>query len=170
MVGDALAQRWEMPRFHRSGPALVTHGSVAGLTVLLVKPQTYMNLSGRAIRPLLREPGFAPDSDLLVLVDDKALPLGSFRLRAQGSAGGHRGLESVEEALGSRDYARLRIGVGPLPDDVDDWSDFVLAPFRPDELTVIEDLLPTLGEAVECWLDEGIHTAMNRFNRRGIAE
>ena len=119
---------------------------------------------------LLRSTNVEPSSELLVLVDDLALPLGTFRLRARGSAGGHNGLESVEEAIGSPEYARMRIGVGPLPDDVDDQSEFVLAPFEPQELSTLADLLPTLADAVECWLDDGIVVAMNRFNRRGTSE
>jgi PTH1 family peptidyl-tRNA hydrolase len=108
--------------------------------------------------------------DLLVLVDDFALPLGTFRLRALGSAGGHNGLRSVEAALGTNTYARLRIGIGPVPEDVDDPADFVLAPLARHERAVLIDLLPGLADAVECWLDEGIEEAMNRFNRRGTTE
>lgn len=122
------------------------------------------------MRPLLATSGFDPAHDLLVLVDDLALPLGSLRLRAKGSAGGHNGLESVEDALGSQEYARLRIGVGPLPEDVDDQADYVLANFEPEELTTLASLLPALVDAVECWLTEGVEAAMNRFNRRGSEE
>jgi PTH1 family peptidyl-tRNA hydrolase len=129
-----------------------------------------MNRSGDAMRPLLATSGFDPAHDLLVLVDDLALPLGSLRLRAKGSAGGHNGLESVEDALGSQEYARLRIGVGPLPEDVDDQADYVLANFEPEELTTLASLLPALVDAVECWLTEGVEAAMNRFNRRGSEE
>ncbi|HLB76972.1 MAG TPA: aminoacyl-tRNA hydrolase, partial [Candidatus Dormibacteraeota bacterium] len=108
-----------------------------------------------------------PARDLLVLVDDFALPLGQFRLRARGSAGGHNGLESIEAALGSREYARLRIGIGPLPEEGIDAADFVLSPFEPRELDVLLNLMPTLTDAVECWVIEGIAVAMNQFNRLG---
>lgn len=133
---------------------------------MLLKPQTYMNRSGVALRPLLGTPAFAPSRDLLILVDDLALPLGGFRLRARGSAGGHNGLLSVEDALASQEYARLRIGIGPCPEE-EDQAEWVLQPFARRELAVLADLLPELADAVECWLDEGIETAMNRFNRRG---
>jgi peptidyl-tRNA hydrolase, PTH1 family len=124
-----------------------------------------MNLSGAALRPLLGRKGFDPAQSLLVLTDDFALPLGTFRLRAMGSAGGHRGLKSVESVLGSKDYARLRIGVGPLPAGLDGWSDFVLARFSREESRELEELMPTMVDAVECWVAEGIERAMAKFNK-----
>jgi PTH1 family peptidyl-tRNA hydrolase len=129
-----------------------------------------MNLSGDAISPLLASSTFDPSRDLLVVVDDIALPLGSFRLRARGSAGGHNGLQSIEDALGTDQYARLRIGIGPVPDWIDDTADYVLESFDRDELATLADLLPTLADAVECWLVDGIEPAMNRFNRRGTGD
>lgn len=165
-----LAEQWGLPRFRRSGNALVTEGAVGGERFALLKPQTYMNLSGDAVAPLLASSDFDPTRDLLVLVDDIALPLDSFRLRAQGTPGGHNGLESVEAALGSTEYARLRIGVGPVPEDEEDQAEFVTSNFEPEELMTLADLLPDLVDAVECWLTEGIKAAMNRFNRRGTQE
>jgi PTH1 family peptidyl-tRNA hydrolase len=144
----------------------VTEGRVCGESLLLIKPQTFMNRSGQVVRDLLAATALDPSLDLLVLVDDSALPLGTFRLRAKGSAGGHNGLTSVQQAVGSTEYARLRIGIGPLPEAVDDQADFVTAPFERDELSRLADLLPTLTDAVECWLVEGIDAAMNRFNKK----
>ena len=161
-----MAERWGLPPFRRVPRALATDGRLGDAAVTLLKPQTYMNLSGEALAPLLAQPDFDPPHHLLVLVDDAALPLGTFRLRARGSSGGHNGLESLEAALGSRVYARLRIGIGPVPDDVDDLADFVLAPFTKQEATTLRDLLPEMGEAVACWVTEGIGRAMNRFNRK----
>lgn len=126
-----------------------------------------MNLSGDAVAPLASQPGFRVSDDLLVLVDEWALPVGTFRIRARGSSGGHNGLESVEWGLGSREYARLRIGIGPLPADWNDPADFVLSPFTREEREQLDQLMPKMAEAVECWLTEGVDTAMNRFNRRG---
>jgi len=143
----------------------VAEGSRAGVPVQVIKPQTYMNRSGAVLAPLKAEDGFDPARDLLVLVDDVALDVGRFRLRGAGSAGGHNGLKSVEAALRRQDYARLRIGVGPRPMDYDDLADFVLDGFTPEERTVLDGLLDPMAEAVECWLDEGIERAMNRFNR-----
>jgi PTH1 family peptidyl-tRNA hydrolase len=133
--------------------------------VRLLKPLTYMNRSGAVLAPLRALSDFDPSRDLLVLVDDVALPLGRFRLRGAGSSGGHNGLKSVEGALQRQDYARLRIGVGPAPPGLDDLAEFVLAEFEPEERETLGQLLEPMSEAVECWLDEGIEKAMSRFNR-----
>jgi PTH1 family peptidyl-tRNA hydrolase len=123
-----------------------------------------MNRSGAALAPFRSLPGFDPSQHLLILVDEVALPIGRFRLRGAGSAGGHNGLKSVEGALQRQDYARLRIGVGPQPAG-DDLSDFVLGPFTAEEREILEGLLEPMSEAVESWLENGIEVAMNRFNR-----
>ena len=111
-----------------------------------------MNRSGAALASLRADPTFAAARDLLILVDDFQIPLGTFRLRPDGSAGGHNGLKSIEGALQSPQYARLRIGVGPLPDGIGDWADYVLNPFEPEELEQVEALMPQMIEAVEKWL------------------
>jgi PTH1 family peptidyl-tRNA hydrolase len=135
------------------------------MPVRILKPQTYMNRSGAALAPLRATPEFDPSRHLLILVDEVALPLGRFRLRGAGSAGGHNGLKSVEAALQRQDYARLRIGVGPAPAGLEDHADFVLDGFTPEEREVMEQLLEPMSEAVECWLENGIEKAMNQFNR-----
>ena len=114
-----------------------------------------MNRSGAALASLRADPTFAPARDLLILVDDFAISSGTFRLRAEGSAGGHNGLKSVEGALQSPQYARLRIGVGPLPDGTADWADYVLAPFEPEQIEQVEAKLPEMVDAVDRWLREG---------------
>ena len=167
MLGSALAVRWQFPPFHKAGRTHVTDGTLGGERVVIVKPETYMNRSGAVLAPLLELPDFDIERHLLVLVDEYQLPLGTFRLRARGSTGGHNGLESIERALGSRVYSRLRIGVGPLWEDEDDPADFVLSRFSDDEMETLNDLLGELGDAVECWLEEGVESAMNKFNRRG---
>jgi len=131
-----------------------------------------MNDSGAALRGLRAPSPEAPLEDVLVLVDDVALPSGVFRVRAQGSAGGHNGLKSVEAAVGTRWYARLRIGVGPAPPlyDEDDLPDFVLSPLPRDEREAVTALLPEMGDAVECWMTDGAERAMTRFNRRSTSE
>jgi PTH1 family peptidyl-tRNA hydrolase len=134
--------------------------------VHLLKPQTFMNDSGAALAGLRAPAPDEPLDDFLVLVDDFALPVGAFRLRAAGSAGGHQGLRSVERAVGTRRYARLRIGIGPLPRGLDGWSDFVLEPMPARERREVEALLPAMCEAVECWMTDGIEAAMARFNRK----
>ena len=163
-LADHLVARWKLPQFRRGDRARQTQGSWDSRPVILLKPQTYMNRSGAAISPLRSLPGFDPSQHLMILVDDVALPIGRFRLRGAGSAGGHNGLKSIEGALQRQDYARLRIGVGPQPAD-DDLSDFVLGPFTADEHAIIEGLLDPMSEAVEAWLQDGIELAMTRFNR-----
>jgi peptidyl-tRNA hydrolase, PTH1 family len=164
-LADHLTARWRLGAFRRGDQARQVEGVVGGHDVLLLKPQTYMNRSGAAIAPLRVRSGFDPATNLLVLVDDVALPVGKFRLRGAGSSGGHNGLRSIEGTLLRQDYARLRIGVGPAPVGLVELADFVLGLFTAEERAALDDLLDPMAEAVECWLDEGIERAMNRFNR-----
>jgi PTH1 family peptidyl-tRNA hydrolase len=166
-VVDHLAGVWRFERWRRDGQSTVCDGRVGGHRVRIVKPQTWMNLSGAALRPYLRRTGFSAANDLLVIVDDVALPVGRFRLRGQGTAGGHNGLKSIEAAIGSREYARLRIGVGPAEDRErkGDLADYVLDRMGKSERKSIESLLPDLAALCETWMGDGTTTAMNRFNR-----
>ena len=164
-LADHLVVRWLLDPFRRQGPVAESQGGVAGKDVLLVKPLTYMNRSGRAVRRYREHEDFVPARDLLILVDDVDLEPGRFRLRASGSAGGHNGLLSIESALRSREYARLRVGVG-APEDRDvDRAEWVLAPPRQDEEEAVLTAFDMMSEAVECWLSDGAEMAMNRFNR-----
>jgi PTH1 family peptidyl-tRNA hydrolase len=124
---------------------------------------TYVNRSGRVVEKL-RSEGLS-SHHLLVLVDDVSLPPGAFRLRARGSAGGHNGLLSLEGTLGTREYARLRIGVGRPHDSRIDLAEWVLAPMSDAEEEQVLLAFGDMVSAVECWMAEGIETAMNRFNR-----
>lgn len=168
-VIDHLADVWHFPGWKRDGEALVTdHTPFPTLgRVRLVKPQTYMNLSGSVLKTYLRREGWNAASDLLVIADDVALPLGTFRVRSSGSAGGHNGLKSIEGAVGSRDYSRLRIGIeraggrGERP-----LSDFVLDRFGSSERSAIVELMPTFERLVETWIRNGVAKTMNEFNRR----
>jgi PTH1 family peptidyl-tRNA hydrolase len=168
-VVDHLADVWRFEGWKKDGQSRVASGSVQGQRVRLVKPQTYMNLSGGVLRPYLRREGWRSASDMLVVVDEVALPIGSFRVRARGSAGGHNGLKSIEGAVGSQDYARLRVGVGPEDPSRrrGDLADYVLSDFGKRDEKTVRELLPTLTELVETWLKEGAEVAMNRFNRAG---
>ena len=165
---DHLADVWRLDGWRRDGETLTLSGTVDGRPVRLVKPTTYMNLSGQVLRPYLRRPSWSAASDLMVVVDEAALPLGTYRLRARGSAGGHNGLKDVERALGAQEYPRLRVGIKPEdPRRVGNLSDFVLSPFGKDERAVVVELLPRLQDAVEIWMRDGILKAMNAHNGDG---
>jgi len=151
-LAEALVAHWGFAPFRRGERARFTEGEVDGVPVRILKPTTYMNSSGAALASLRADPAFNPASDLLVLVDDFQIPSGTFRLRAEGSSGGHNGLKSIEAALQSQAYARLRIGVGPLPEGMSDWSEYVLAPFDPEQLEQLDALKAQLITAVEQWL------------------
>ena len=151
-----MVEHWGLPPFRRGERARVTEGLVHDVPVRVLKPTTYMNRSGAALASLRGEPDFVPSRDLLILVDEFALPAGTFRIRASGSAGGHNGLKSIEGALMSQEYARLRIGVGPLPEGIGDWSDYVLGNFDPEQQQLLEDLRPKLQDAVDRWVVEGL--------------
>jgi PTH1 family peptidyl-tRNA hydrolase len=125
-----------------------------------------MNLSGAVLATHLKRPFWSPKTDLLVIVDDVALPVGTYRLRSQGSAGGHNGLKSVEHHVGHRDYARLRIGIQPADPErrIGDLADYVLSPFGKTEREEILALMPRFTDAAELWLRDGIVKAMNAHN------
>jgi PTH1 family peptidyl-tRNA hydrolase len=151
-LADAVAAHWGLPPFRRAERARATEGTVADIPVRVLKPTTYMNRSGAALASLRADPAFDPARDVLILVDDFQIPVGTFRLRTEGSAGGHNGLKSIEAALQSQQYARLRIGVGPLPEGTGDWADYVLAPFEPEQVEQLESLMPKMIDEVEKWV------------------
>jgi PTH1 family peptidyl-tRNA hydrolase len=128
----------------------------------LFKPLSYMNLCGPPVASFCRRVG-VDLADLLVLVDDLNLPLGSLRLKPQGSSGGHNGLVSLIAALGTEEFARLRMGIGPVPEGMP-WRDFVLGKFMSNERAAAEELARQAARAARCWADAGIVEAMNRFN------
>lgn len=163
-LADFLASRWSLGAWHRDRWYRSAEGHQDGHAVRIIKPQAYMNRSGAVLAPLRAARDFDPAEQLLVLVDDVALPPGRFRLRGAGSAGGHNGLKSIEAALGRRDYARLRIGVGAQAPG-EDLADYVLDAPLPEEREAIDAQMVSMAEAVECWLAEGIEKAMTRFNR-----
>jgi PTH1 family peptidyl-tRNA hydrolase len=171
MALDELAHRHEIRIEKKQGEARVGGGALSqpdgGLCrVLLAKPQTYMNLSGRAVAALLHFYR-VPKDRVLVVTDDLNLPLGKLRLRASGSDGGHNGLKSVEQSLGTREYARLRIGVGAPSDEERrerGTANFVLRAFAPDETPAVEEAIRRSADCIEAFVTEGVATAMNRFN------
>ncbi|HZG44214.1 MAG TPA: aminoacyl-tRNA hydrolase [Longimicrobium sp.] len=161
---DVLAQRWGVPKFRAEKNQAIATTRVEPFQVRLIKPLTYMNRSGSVLVPLKRMGALDLAKDLLVLVDDVALEPGRVRFRPSGSAGGHNGLKSIEQALGTKDYPRLRIGVGSKPPGAD-LADWVLSPMPRGDRTRVDERLPELAEAVETWMREGIEVAMDRYNR-----
>ncbi len=166
-VLDHLADSWRTDSWRRDGEALTSSGVVDGVKVRLVKPQTFMNLSGAVLKPWIRRPFWAAANDLLVVSDEVQLPVGAYRFRAKGSAGGHNGLKSVEEVLKTQDYARLRVGVGPDDPErrIGDLADYVLSAFGKGERASVRTLLPTFEEGLRRWTADGIEKVMNLFNR-----
>ncbi|HEX9309322.1 MAG TPA: aminoacyl-tRNA hydrolase [Gemmatimonadaceae bacterium] len=165
---DHLADVWRLDGWKKDAESHVANGTVDGVKVRLVKPQTYMNLSGQSLKNFVRRPFWSAAKDLLIVVDEVQLPVGRIRIRPRGSAGGHNGLKSIEHALGTQEYARLRIGVGPSEERkgiYKDLADFVLSPFARDERDDILALMPQLTATVETWIRDGAERAMNLFNR-----
>ena len=168
MAVDELANRAAIRVERPEGKALVGRGKLAGAEILLAKPQTYMNLSGISVRELLAK--YELDvSDLLVMWDEVQLPLGTIRIHPDGSAGSHNGAQSVINALGTQEFARLRLGCGP-DHPLNSRREHVLRPMRKAELEIASEMIDEAGNAVETILQEGIDAAMNKFNRRKPTE
>jgi PTH1 family peptidyl-tRNA hydrolase len=166
-VLDHLADVWRFEGWKRDGKGVAATARIDGVLVRLLKPQTFMNLSGAALKPYARRPFWSAAGDLLVVVDEVALPLGAFRLRARGSAGGHNGLKSIEQQLGTQEYARLRIGIAPEDRRRmgEDPADFVLGAAGKAEREAVQSLFPDLRDAAETWVRDGIDRAMNAHNQ-----
>jgi len=162
-VLEILVERWGA---HPGEPAPEYRwwrGESSGRAVDLVVPLTFMNRSGTALQAWGERHGPIPE-ELLIVADDVYLPIGMVRLKGRGSSGGHRGLESIEELLASREYARLRIGIGAV--EAAGLREHVLEEPAEEERAVLEEAIRVAADAVECWIGEGLLAAMNRFNRR----
>ena len=162
MVVDRCADRWKMRFRPGKGEYLVAEGQFQGKQVLLLKPLTYMNLSGLALKQITEEKPI-DSSSIMIVYDDVDLPLGKIRLRPKGSAGMHRGMASVIYYLGTDEVPRCRVGIRS-GEDVGDLVRFVLSPFSPEELEVVEGVVDRAVDAMEVWIGEGLDVAMNRFN------
>jgi PTH1 family peptidyl-tRNA hydrolase len=163
MAVDRFAERHGFRFGRREGNAIVATGTFDGLPVVLAKPQTFMNASGNAVKALVRRYARGP-GDLVVVYDELDLPLGRIRVRKDGSHGGHNGMRDIIGALGSQQFARLRLGIG-RPRGDEDAVDRVLRPFTPDERPEVEAMLDTAVAALEHLLREGPESAMNEYNR-----
>lgn len=166
-VLDELAARWRCEGWRKRFEAEVAEHRAEG-PVLLVKPQTYMNRSGIAVRELARFYK-VPANSIVVVHDDLDLPTGRLRIRERGGAGGHRGIESMLAELGSEEFARVKLGIGRPPEG---WetADYVLAKFATEELPRMQQIYVTAADAVELILREGPGAAMNRFNRQDATQ
>jgi PTH1 family peptidyl-tRNA hydrolase len=162
MVVDELASRAGVRHAHEAYDAWVAQARLGGVEVLLVKPLTFMNRSGVAVERLLAEWGGAVQ-DVVVVVDDVALELGTLRVRERGSHGGHNGLRSLVDVLGSEEFVRVRVGIrkGEPPLDL---AGYVLSDFTSDEVLVVQELVGRAAESVECLLRDGTTEAMSRYN------
>jgi PTH1 family peptidyl-tRNA hydrolase len=163
LVLDRLVARQGWAGFtRRQGKALITTGALSGTPLVLAKPQTYMNLSGQAVASLARFYDLTRER-LLVILDDIDLPLGMLRMRPEGGSGGQGGLKSIITSLGTEAFPRLRVGIG-RPPGVRAAAGYVLRDFQPDERELIDLALDRAVDAAECFVLEGLTTAMNRYN------
>lgn len=158
-----LSERWNVAlALDKKFNARAARTEWNGNRVILCEPQTFMNASGEAVGPLVAYYQI-PLTQMLVVVDDADLPFGEIRMRPRGSSGGHHGLESIEKHLGTKDFPRLRIGIG-RKDSVREITNHVLGRFSSTEATLTEKVLTAAADQVECWLGGGIEKAMNQFN------
>ena len=163
MVADEIGERLNVPIQKLRFRALTNTVKLGGQTVLLMKPVTYMNLSGEAVRQAADFYKLPPER-VLVISDDIALPPGRLRVRKGGSAGGHNGLKNIIQHLGTDQFPRLRLGVGEKPHPDYDQAEWVLSKFRGEDKTAMERAVSRAADAVECILTDGLDAAMNRFN------
>ncbi len=167
---DRIANDCGVEIRNRQCRALTARVTVGAEQVLLAKPETYMNLSGLAVRELLTKHELNPATDLVVIYDELDLPLGTIRIRQRGSSAGHNGMESVIGALGTQEFLRIRLGVTPDGKKVLEGARYLLKPLRKAQLKIVDEVLDRAAEAVKVILTEGPAAAMNRYNRKLEAE
>jgi PTH1 family peptidyl-tRNA hydrolase len=164
MAVEQLAQQWRASWVtEKKFKSRVARAERGEQKVLLCEPETFMNLSGEAVRPLSEFYRVAPEK-LLVIVDDADLPFGQIRMRARGTSGGHHGLESISQHMGTQDFPRLRIGIGREDPSLREITDYVLAQFSAADAELLGKVMQRACEQVECWLSDGILKAMSLFN------
>jgi PTH1 family peptidyl-tRNA hydrolase len=162
MLVDRLAQRMNVDFSRSQSKALVTDGRYQGYKILLAKPQTFMNKSGHPTRALLKFYKLSLEN-FLVVYDDVDLPFETLRIKPSGSSGGHKGMESIIKQLGSSDFPRLRLGIGRPPGS-QQAADYVLKPFKKQEVEFLENYLARAADAVQTFIDQGIEYTMNQYN------
>lgn len=159
---DLIAQRYGIAMSRQKHEAIMGEGMIAGQAVILAKPLTYMNNSGRAVRSILAAHRTTTE-ELIVIYDDLAIDVGRLRVRKIGSAGGHNGIKSLIDCLRTQEFARIRLGVGPQPER-QDAAEFVLDTFATSEWSVVKGVLDKTLEVLELCIADGVETAMNRYN------
>jgi len=162
---DRIAEQCKVEVRNRQCRALTARAVIASQQVLLAKPQTFMNLSGLSVRELVTEYEVRPEFDLIVIQDELDFSLGTVRIHARRSSAGHNGIESIIDALGTKDFLRVRVGVAPER-KLEDGQSYLLSPFRKAQMKTVEETLSTTVEAVDAILTEGAAAAMNRINRK----
>ena len=163
-VIDELVDRFHIGGPDRFGKSMIGKGRIGDRKVILVKPLTYMNLSGEAVQEIVHYYKADPSQDLVVISDDIDLEAGHLRLRKKGSAGGHNGLKNIVLHLGTMDFPRIRIGVGAKPDPAYDLADYVLGHFSAQEKKIMDEAVSKAADAVACIVTDGVDLAMNRYN------
>jgi peptidyl-tRNA hydrolase, PTH1 family len=166
---ERIAERCKVQVTNRHCKALTAKAVIGNEPVLLAKPETFMNLSGMSVRELWAKYGepneLSVNRDLIVIYDELDFPLGTIKVQERGSSAGHNGMESVIDALGTQEFLRIRMGIGP-DHPVKDGARYVLSPWKKKELTVVDEMLDRTADAVEVILKEGAAAAMNKFNRK----
>jgi peptidyl-tRNA hydrolase, PTH1 family len=162
---DRIAEECGVRVNNRHCRAQTARTRIAGHEVVLAKPETFMNLSGASVSELVREYEARPEEDLVLLYDELDLPFGALRIRPRGRSAGHNGVQSVISTLGTQEFTRIRLGIGP-DHPVGDGARYVLAQFKKAQLEVVSEMLNQASEAVRVILADGAQVAMNRFNRK----
>lgn len=165
MVIDRLAEEEKIRVIERKHQAIIGKGMIGSEKVVLVKPQTYMNLSGNAVKSVVDFYKVNPEEDVIVISDDIDLPTGSLRIRKSGSAGGHNGLKNIIAMLSTQQFTRIRVGVGDKPNGAD-LADHVLGHFNKEDSKAMEEATKVACDAIREILSGGVDMAMNRYNRK----
>ena len=165
MTLDALADKYNIDVREKAFKGLIGKGVIEGNKVILVKPQTYMNLSGESVRELVNYYKVDPESELIVVYDDISLAPGQIRIRKKGSAGGHNGIKNIIANLGTDHFMRVKVGVGEKPKNWD-LADYVLSPFTKDERPLVNLAIEHAAKAIEQMLNGDVDAAMNEYNRK----
>ncbi|MBZ5572864.1 MAG: aminoacyl-tRNA hydrolase [Acidobacteriia bacterium] len=162
---DRIAEQCKVEVRNRQCRALTARAVIGSETVLLAKPETFMNLSGLSLRELVAEHDIKPEADLIVIQDELDFSLGTVRIHRNRSSAGHNGIESVIGALGTQDFLRIRMGVAP-DRKIEDGMSYLLSPMKKAQLKVVDQMLDLAAEAVQVIVNQGPASAMNRFNRK----